>query len=105
MDKKIGRRRGLRVEQIDEVGESASILVGSVSEALSVCRAQVLLRGGVPFALALPELDDEELEDRVYEALHSGSGDECRAKGQLSLDEDFDVPWDTDDAEDDACAV
>lgn len=105
MGKKIELEVRLSEEQIDKAEEILSILGLSMSETVSMFLAQVLLRGGLPFEVALPELDDQELMDRVYEALHSGSGDECRAKGQLSLDEDFDVPWDTDDAEDDACAV
>ena len=105
MGKKIELEVRLGEAQVERAEDILETLGLSISEAVSMFLAQVLLRGGLPFEVVLPELDDQELMDRVYEALHSGSGDECRAKGQLSLDEDFDVPWDTDDEEDDACAV
>lgn len=104
MGKKIELEVRLSEEQIDKTEEILSILGLSMSEAVSMFLAQVLLRGGLPFEVALSEPDDQELMDQVYGALHSGSGSEREDKGQLSLDEDLGVPWD-DDPEDDDCAV
>lgn len=105
MGKKIELEVRLSEEQIDKTEEILFILGLSMSEAVSMFLAQVLLRGGLPFEVALPEPDDQELMDQVYEALHSGSGSECEDEGQLSLDDDLSVPWDEDDPEVDGCAV
>ena len=89
----------------DRAKEILTALGLSLSEAVSMFMAQVLLRGGLPFEVALPEPDDQELMDRVYESLHSGSGSVVTDDNQLSLDDDLDVPWDEDDPEDDCCAI
>ena len=89
----------------DRAKEILTALGLSLSEAVSMFMAQVLLRGGLPFEAALPEPDDQELMDRVYESLHSGSGSVVTDDNQLSLDDDLDVPWDEDDPEDDCCAI
>ena len=65
MGKKIELEVRLSEEQIDKTEEILSILGLSMSEAVSMFLAQVLLRGGLPFEVALPELDDQELMDRV----------------------------------------
>lgn len=105
MGKKIELEVQLGDVQVDKAEEILSILGLSISEGVSMFLSQVLLRGGLPFEVALPELDDQELMDRVYEALHSGSGSVVTDDNQLSLDDDLDVPWDEDDPEDDCCAI
>ena len=105
MGKKIELEVRLGEGQADKAEEILSILGLSLSEAVSMFMAQVLLRGGLPFEVALPEPDDQELKDRVYGSLHSGSGSVVTDDNQLSLDDDLDVPWDEDDPEDDCCAI
>lgn len=105
MGKKIELEVRLGEAQVERAEDILETLGLSISEAVSMFLAQVLLRGGLPFEVVLPELDDQELMDRVYEALHIGSGGECEDKGQLSLDDDLGVPWDEGDPEDDGCAI
>ena len=54
----------------------------SMSEAVSLFLAQVLLWDGLPFGVALPDPDDRE--------------DMAPTEGQLSLDNEPEIPWDED---------
>lgn len=89
--------------------ESVDILAAlglSVSEAVSIFLAQVLLRGGLPFKVGLPEVNEQEVMDQVYELLHGGPDDMTPTEDQLSLDDDSEVPWNREgDQEEDYCAV
>ena len=72
----------------DRAKEILTALGLSLSEAGSMFLAQVLLRGGLPFDIALPEPDDQEMMDRDYDLLHIGPNDMTPTEDQLSLDDE-----------------
>lgn len=72
----------------DRAKEILTALGLSLSEAVSMFLAQVLLRGGLPFDIALPEPDDQEMMDRGYDQLHIGPNDMTPTEDQLSLDDE-----------------
>lgn len=72
----------------DRAKEILTALGLSLSEAASMFLAQVLLRGGLPFDIALPEPDDQEMMDRDYDLLHIGPNDMTPTEDQLSLDDE-----------------
>ena len=72
----------------DRAKETLTALGLSLSEAVSMFLAQVLLRGGLPFDIALPEPDDQEMMDRDYDLLHIGPNDMTPTEDQLSLDDE-----------------
>lgn len=72
----------------DRAKEILTALGLSLSEAVSMFLAQVLLRGGLPFDIALPEPDDQEMMDRDYDLLHIGPNDMTPTEDQLSLDDE-----------------
>lgn len=72
----------------DRAKEILTALGLSLSEAVSMFLAQVLLRGGLPFDIALPEPDDQEMMDRGYDLLHIGPNDMTPTEDQLSLDDE-----------------
>ena len=72
----------------DRAKEILTALGLSLSEAVSMFMAQVLLRGGLPFDIALPEPDDQEMMDRDYDLLHIGPNDMTPTEDQLSLDDE-----------------
>ena len=72
----------------DRAKEILTALGLSLSEAVSIFLAQVLLRGGLPFDIALPEPDDQEMMDRDYDLLHIGPNDMTPTEDQLSLDDE-----------------
>lgn len=72
----------------DRTKEILTALGLSLSEAVSMFLAQVLLRGGLPFDIALPEPDDQEMMDRGYDLLHIGPNDMTPTEDQLSLDDE-----------------
>ena len=88
MGKKIELEVRLGEGQADKAEEILSILGLSLSEAVSMFLAQVLLRGGLPFDIALPEPDDQEMMDRGYDLLHIGPNDMTPTEDQLSLDDE-----------------
>ena len=88
MGKKIELEVRLGEGQADKAEEILSILGLSLSEAVSMFLAQVLLRGGLPFDIALPEPDDQEMMDRDYDLLHIGPNDMTPTEDQLSLDDE-----------------
>ena len=72
----------------DRAKEILTALGLSLSEAVSMFLAQVLLRGGLPFDIALPEPDDQEMMDRGYDLLHIGPNDMTPTEDQLILDDE-----------------
>ena len=72
----------------DRAKEILTALGLPLSEAVSMFLAQVLLRGGLPFDIALPEPDDQEMMDRDYDLLHIGPNDMTPTEDQLSLDDE-----------------
>lgn len=72
----------------DRAKEILTALGLSLSEAVSMFLAQVLLRGGLPFDIALPEPDDQEMMDRDYDLLHIGPNDMTPTEDQLSMDDE-----------------
>ena len=72
----------------DRAKEILTALGLSLSEAVSMFLAQVLLWGGLPFDIALPEPDDQEMMDRDYDLLHIGPNDMTPTEDQLSLDDE-----------------
>ena len=72
----------------DRAKEILTALGLSLSEAASMFLAQVRLRGGLPFDIALPEPDDQEMMDRDYDLLHIGPNDMTPTEDQLSLDDE-----------------
>lgn len=72
----------------DRAKEILTALGLSLSEAVSMFLAQVLLRGGLPFDIALPEPDDQEMMDRDYDLLHIGPNAMTPTEDQLSLDDE-----------------
>lgn len=72
----------------DRAKEILTALGLSLSEAVSMFLAQVLLRGGLPFDIALPEPDDQEMMDRGSDLLHIGPNDMTPTEDQLSLDDE-----------------
>ena len=72
----------------DRAKEILTALGLSLSEAVSMFLAQVLLRGGLHFDIALPEPDDQEMMDRGYDLLHIGPNDMTPTEDQLSLDDE-----------------
>lgn len=72
----------------DRAKEILTALGLSLSEAVSMFLAQVLLRGGLPFDIALPEPDNQEMMDRDYDLLHIGPNDMTPTEDQLSLDDE-----------------
>lgn len=72
----------------DRAKEILTALGLSLSEAVSMFLAQVLLRGGLPFDIALPEPDDQEMMDRDYDLLHIGPNDMTPTEDQLILDDE-----------------
>lgn len=72
----------------DRAKEILTALGLSLSEAVSMFLAQVLLRGGLPFDIALSEPDDQEMMDRDYDLLHIGPNDMTPTEDQLSLDDE-----------------
>ncbi len=72
----------------DRAKEILTALGLSLSEAVSMFLAQVLLRGGLPFDIALPEPDDQEMMDRGYDLLHIGPNDMTPTEDQFSLDDE-----------------
>ena len=72
----------------DRAKEILTALGLSLSEAVSMFLAQMLLRGGLPFDIALPEPDDQEMMDRDYDLLHIGPNDMTPTEDQLSLDDE-----------------
>ena len=72
----------------DRAKEILTALGLSLSEAVSMFLAQVLLRGGLPFDIALPEPDDQEMMDRDYDLLHIGPNDMTPTEDQISLDDE-----------------
>lgn len=72
----------------DRAKEILTALGLSLSEAVSMFLAQVLLRGGLPFDIALPEPDDQEMMDRGYDLLHIGPNDMTPTEDQLSMDDE-----------------
>lgn len=72
----------------DRAKEILTALGLSLSEAVSMFLAQVLLRGGLPFDIALPEPDYQEMMDRGYDLLHIGPNDMTPTEDQISLDDE-----------------
>lgn len=72
----------------DRAKEILTALGLSLSEAVSMFLAQVLLWGGLPFDIALPGPDDQEMMDRDYDLLHIGPNDMTPTEDQLSLDDE-----------------
>ena len=68
--------------QVEQAEYILSKLGLSLSEAVSLFLAQVLLWDGLPFGVALPDPDDRE--------------DMAPIEGQLSLDNEPEIPWDKD---------
>ena len=72
----------LNKTQVERAENILSKLGLSMSEAVSLFLAQVLLWDGLPFGVALPDPDDRE--------------DMAPTEGQLSLDNEPEIPWDED---------
>ena len=72
----------LNKTQVERAENILSKLGLSMSEAVSLFLAQVLLWDGLPFGVALPDPDDRE--------------DMAPTEGQLSLDDEPEIPWDKD---------
>lgn len=105
MGKKIELEVRLDEAQVARTEEILMILGLSLPEAVSMFLAQVLLRGGLPFNVALPEADDQELMDGVCGNLCNSFGRVNTDETQLSLDDDPDLPWDEDVAEETDCGA
>lgn len=90
-----------QVERAEEILESLGV---SLSEAVSMFLAQVLLRNGLPFEVAVWDQDGRESLDRVYDFLHSDLNDEELDEGQLSLDDDRDDVAEIDENDSDCAA-
>lgn len=105
MSKKTKLKVRLNEVQVERAEEVLALLGLSLSEAVSMFLAQVLLQNGLPFVASLSEEDDQAIMDQVYKTLHSSLNDMSPTDGQLSLDDDLGVPWDEDDPEDDGCAI
>ena len=109
MGKKIELEVRLNEVQVERAEGILEALGLSLSNAITMFLAQVLLRNGLPFVVSLTAEDDQVIMDQVYETLHSVNNDGYYemdpADGQLSLDDDPVVPWDEDeDEEGDGCA-
>ena len=72
----------LNKTQVERAENILSKLGLSMSEAVSLFLAQVLLWDGLPFGVALPDPDAQE--------------DMAPTEGQLSLDDEPEIPWDKD---------
>lgn len=72
----------LNKTQVERAENILSKLGLSMSEAVSLFLAQVLLWDGLPFGVALPDPDAQE--------------DMAPTEGQLSLDNEPEIPWDKD---------
>ena len=90
-----------QVERAEEILESLGV---SLSEAVSMFLAQVLLRNGLPFEVAVWDQDGRESLDWVYDFLHSDLNDEELDEGQLSLDDDRDDVAEIDENDSDCAA-
>lgn len=101
MSKKTKLKIRLNEVQVERAEEVLALLGLSLSEAVSMFLAQVLLQNGLPFVVSLSAEDDQAIMDQVYETLHGGLNDMSPTDGQLSLDEDnLEVPWDASDSDD-----
>ena len=105
MGKEIELEVRLDEAQVARAEEILMILGMPLSEAVSMFLAQVLLRGGLPFNVALPEADDQELMDGFCGNLCNSFGRVNTDETQLSLDDDPDLPWDEDVAEETDCGA
>lgn len=84
----------LNKTQVERAENILSELGLSISEAVSMFLAQVLLWNGLPFGVALPDPDDREYMNLRDMSLHAD--DMAPTAGQLSLDNDPEIPWDKD---------
>lgn len=105
MSEKTKLKIRLNEVQVERAEELLALLGLSLSEAVSMFLAQILLRGGLPFNVALPEADDQELMDGVCGNLCNSFGRVNTDENQLSLDEDLELPWDEDAADGADCGA
>lgn len=84
MDEKRKLEVRLNKAQVERAEEVLGLLGVSLSEAVSMFLAQILLRNGLPFKVAVSNQDDQEIPDRV---MNSDLNDDEPDEGQLSLDD------------------